>query len=128
MDLGSERRVSGVVTQDDTWYGRYVTTFTVTVCAAGAIDGDGVCTSWLDVDDGTVFDGPQHGCGPPIGECAGKGLTGMLVPVDATFAHYVDTRFVRIHPRTRSHSWFMRCAVLVHEYPPPMPPQLPPPP
>ena len=32
--LGSVRRVSGVVTQDDTWYGRYVTSFTVTACAS----------------------------------------------------------------------------------------------
>ena len=33
MDLGAERLVSGVITQDDTWYGRYVTSFRVSVCA-----------------------------------------------------------------------------------------------
>jgi len=126
MDLGSERRVSGVVTQDDTWFGRYVTSFNVSVCALGGVLANGTCSRWEDVDGGVAFAGPTHGCGPPIGNCAGNGLTGMGVPVDALFAAYVDTRLVRIHPLTRSHSWYMRAAVLVIDSPPS--PPLPPPP
>jgi len=126
MDLGSERRVSGVVTQDDTWFGRYVTSFNVSVCALGGVLANGTCSRWEDVDGGVAFAGPTHGCGPPIGNCAGNGLTGMGVPVDALFAGYVDTRLVRIHPLTRSHSWYMRAAVLVIDSPPS--PPLPPPP
>lgn len=142
MDLGEKRRVSGVVTQDDTWYGRYVTSFTVTACTSYDAS-DGSCTAWTDVDAGATFQGPTHGCGPPIGNCAGNGLTGMLVPVNALFSTFVDTRYVRIHPRTYSHSWYMRAAVLVIEFPPsppfeppspllppspPSPPAAPPPP
>ena len=111
MDLGAETRVSGVVTQDDTWFGRYVRTFTVSVCAPGAVSG-GACTSWVPVDGGAVFDGPSHGCGPPIHDCAGKGYTGMQIPVNALFTTFVQTRFVRIHPKTNVRGWYMRAAVL----------------
>ena len=126
MDLGSVRRVSGVVTQDDTWFGRYVRTFTVTACATSGVSGN-ACTSWVPVDGGAVFDGPSHGCGPPIYDCAGNGLTGMQVPVNAMFATNLETRFIRIHPLTNVRGWYMRAAVLVSEYPP-SPPAPPPPP
>ena len=80
--------------------------------AAGAVS-DGVCTSWLPVDGGRIFDGPSHGCSPPIYDCAGNGLTGMQIPVDALFSTYVETRFVRVHPVTNVRGWYMRAAVLV---------------
>ena len=128
MDLGVERLASGVVTQDDTWFGRYVDTFMVEVCAPGAVT-DGACTSWVEVDGGAAFNGPSHGCGPPIHDCAGNGLTGMTIPVDALFSGHVQTRFVRVAPLTNVRGWYMRAAVLVIDYPPPPPsPPSPPPP
>jgi len=120
MDLGAERRVSGVVTQDDTWYGRYVTTFFVRACAQANANGT-TCASWSDVDGGAAFRGPSHGCGPPIGNCAGNGLTGMGVPVDALFSSYIEARLIRIYPLTNVRGWYMRAAVLVVDYPPPPP-------
>jgi len=126
MDLGEEKRVSGIVTQDDSWFGRYVKTFRVTACAPGAFNST-ACTSWIDVDGGATFTGPTHGCGPPIHNCAGNGLTGMLSHYDALFSNYVDTRFIRIHPRTYQHSWYMRAAVLQVHMPPSVPPPLAPP-
>jgi len=130
MDLGAERRVSGVVTQDDTWYGRYVATFFVRACAQANVNGT-TCASWSDVDGGAAFQGPSHGCGPPIGNCAGNGLTGMGVPVDALFSSYIEARLIRIYPLTNVRGWYMRAAVLVVDYPPPPPsppsPPVPPP-
>ena len=131
MDLGAERRVSGVVTQDDTWFGRYVKTFRVTACAQADIV-NGECVAWMSVDGGATFQGPSHGCNPPIWDCAGNGLTGMRVPVNALFSNYVEARFIRIHPLSYHRSWHMRAAVLVIEYPPsppaqPFPPSPPPP-
>jgi len=128
MDLGAVQRVSGVVTQDDTWFGRWVQTFRVTACAPADVSSDGAsCDAWSDVDGGATFQGPSHGCGPPIGECAGNGLTGMGVPVEALFSEYVEARFVRIHPLTNVRGWYMRAAVLVIDYPPPPPsPPVPP--
>jgi len=124
IDLGAERRVSGVVTQDDTWYGRYVKSFHVTACAEADIV-DGECIAWSSVDGGAVFNGPSHGCTPPIGNCAGNGITGMLVPVNALFSNYIEARYIRIHPLSYHHSWYMRAAVLVIDFPPPPPPSTP---
>jgi hypothetical protein len=111
MDLGTERRVSGVVTQDDTWYGRYVSTVRVQACAQADVNGI-TCNAWSDVDNGASFQGPSHGCGPPIGNCAGNGLTGMGVPVDALFENYIEARLIRVLPMTNVRGWYMRMAVL----------------
>jgi len=97
IDLGEERRVTGVTTQDGSWYGRYVTSFRVQTCAT--VDGD-TCTAWAEVDNRTAFTGPTHGCRPPIGNCASQGKVGMRVPVEALFSTYVDTRMVRILPQS----------------------------
>ena len=73
------------------------------------------------MDGGAAFQGPSHGCGPPIGNCAGNGLTGMGVPVDALFSSYIEARLIRIYPLTNVRGWYMRAAVLVVDYPPPPP-------
>ena len=123
MDLGTERRVSGVVTQDDTWFGRYVKTFSVQACAQADVSADGMaCIAWSDVDGGATFQGPSHGCSPPIHDCAGNGLTGMLVPVDALFDNQIEARLIRILPLTEHRQFYMRAAVLVVEFPPLSPP------
>ena len=54
LDLGEERWVSGIVTQDRQDHApHYVTTFTVEACVAGSLSGGGKgCTEWTDVDGG----------------------------------------------------------------------------
>ena len=117
IDLGSEHRVTGVVTQDrGDLDGQYVSTFTVKVCATGqtTIDGN-ACLGWVDVDGGAVLAGPSAS-------------TQAHARVDAIFANFVQARFVRIYPRTWVTFYAMRAGVLVITMPPspPAPPSPPP--
>ena len=58
MDLQKERKIAGIVTQDRQWPGQYVKTFSVKACAQASLNGR-ACLSWVDVDNGAVFNGPD---------------------------------------------------------------------
>jgi hypothetical protein len=115
MDLQKERKIAGIVTQDRQWPGQYVKTFTVKACAQASLNGR-ACLSWVDVDNGAIFNGPDSGCSPAVvsTNCLYAGtvcwnavaycnsLTSPPIhhKQTALFASFVMTRFIRIYPLT----------------------------
>ena len=115
MDLQKERKIAGIVTQDRQWPGQYVKTFSVKACAQASLNGR-ACLSWVDVDNGAIFNGPDSGCNPAVvsTNCMNAGTTCWNAvaycnsftspPIHhkqtALFASFVMTRFIRIYPLT----------------------------
>ena len=115
MDLQKERKIAGIVTQDRHWPGQYMKTFSVKACAQASLNGR-ACLSWVDVDNGAIFNGPDSGCNPAVvsTNCLYAGTVCWNAvaycnsftspPIHhkqtALFASFVLTRFIRIYPRT----------------------------
>ena len=126
IDLGAERHVAGVVTQNRgqaAHSGWKVNTFSVKACSTGQTSlGGRACRQFEDVDNGASFLGPQA-------NWAGPAATPHNAHVHALFETFVVTRFIRIRPLTWSGgNPCLRAAVLVLTTPPtpPAPPALPP--
>ena len=124
IDLGEERRVSGVVTQPRGDHGDHrVTTFNVQVCATGQLSlGGRSCSEWVAVDEYADFAGPQ------ASNVEAEWRASADERVYALFSTYVTTRYVRIFPKTWNGYHAMRAGVLVVQSPPspPAPPAVPP--
>ena len=122
MDLGEERRVTGIVTQPRSDWGHHrVTAFNVQMCATGKLSLGGVCNEWVAVDDGAEFAGPQETSVEAEWRATNNDRAYAL------FSTYVTTRYLRITPKTFTYH-AMRAGVLIVLSPPspPAPPDAPP--